>query len=210
MLQMDAEEHLFGGEPSDSDDADYEVMEESDETSSDSFLHIDPEDLQEGVRSERATSSGARGRPRSKLRGKNNYAWSTNLPVRTSDRFIPPEEIIIPQPIGAASALTNIEDFCNLLFDDSILNTIVDSTNKIIEDLIVQRIADERSVETEHHRLDLNEFKAFLAILYHMALWKSSNVDDNMLWSSENEKLQNPFMELDELLYVITGSPQYL
>jgi len=83
MLQMDVEEHLFG-EPSDSDDADYEVMEESDETSSDSSLHIDPEDLQEGVRSERATSSGARGRPRSKLRGKNNYAWSTNLPVRTS------------------------------------------------------------------------------------------------------------------------------
>jgi len=73
-----------------------------------------------------------------------------------------------------------------LLFDDSILNTIIDSTNKIIEDLIVQRIAEERSVETEHHRLDLNEFKAFLAILYHMALWKSSNVDDNMLWSSEN------------------------
>jgi len=87
MLQKDAEEHLFGGEPSDSDDADYEVMEESDEASSDSSLDIDPEDLQEGVRSERAMSLGARGRPRSKLRGKNNYAWSTNLPVRTSGLF---------------------------------------------------------------------------------------------------------------------------
>lgn len=59
-------------------------MKEENEDSSDASSDLDPEDLQEGVRSERAISSAARRRPISKLRGKNNYVWSKNSSARTS------------------------------------------------------------------------------------------------------------------------------
>lgn len=65
-------------------------------------------------------------------------------------------------------------------------NIIIEKTNDKIENFCAQKLAKDEGLETYHHHVDMNEMKAFVGLLYYSARWKTSNVDNASLWSTEN------------------------
>jgi len=77
--------------------------------------------------------------------------------------------------------LTTIEEFWDVLFPQSIIEIIVEHTNKKIEDTCAMLIEEEKDLQTYHNHTSVPEVKAFIAILYYSGLWKSSNVCNKQL-----------------------------
>ncbi|XP_066583594.1 piggyBac transposable element-derived protein 4-like [Prorops nasuta] len=81
--------------------------------------------------------------------------------------------------------LDSLENFWDLLFNQEIIEEIVDSTNKKIEEVSASLLVEERD-QTYHHHTDPLEIRAYIGILYYAGLWKSSKVDNNELWDKTN------------------------
>lgn len=92
----------------------------------------------------------------------------------------------IPGPIGDAANLESIEQFWSVLFNDEMINIIVECTNAHIEDHCAHLMAKNQEIQSYHHQTDAEEMKAFIALLYYSGLWKSHRVDTRKLWSYEN------------------------
>jgi len=87
----------------------------------------------------------------------------------------------MPGPAGEALHAETIEEFWDILFNNEIIQIIVDQTNKKIEDVCVPLVA-----ETYQHYTDVDEIRAYIGVLYYSALWKSCDIDDNRLWDKKN------------------------
>lgn len=160
---------------------------------------LDEEDMQDSVQNERAlasrkrkasgsgnqSSSRPRGRPSNKLYGKNNFAWKTTSAERRSDRVSRGE---VPYEASLADNAVNVdslEDFWDLLFNQEIIDEIVEHTNYQIEKMAATLVAEDRA-QTYHHHTDALEIRAYIGVLYYAGLWKSSKVDNNELWDKRN------------------------
>lgn len=134
---------------------------------------------------ERLNQSRARGRPATKLRGKNGFVWNTTFSTRRSDRQsdILPE--IVPRPAGNALHANTIEEFWSCLFDKKMIDIVVENTNKKIEEECLLLVTENRE-ESYHYHTDEIEMKAYIGVLYYTGLWKSSKVNDNRLWDKKN------------------------
>lgn len=179
VLNEDREDN-FDENSSDEDTGnDFEHTEDSD-YSEESEMYVD---LEEATLEQRLTRP--RGRPVTKLKGKNGFVQDTRLPERRSDRYSDVREAI-PGPADATLNVETIEQFWDLLFNKEIIQIIVEQTNNKIEDVCAHLIVKNK-VETYHHHTDANEIRAYIGVLYFAGLWKSSNVDDNRLWDKNND-----------------------
>ncbi|XP_015122054.1 piggyBac transposable element-derived protein 4-like [Diachasma alloeum] len=192
----------------DDDPSDCEVQSDpgseqnlSDVGDSDSSF-FDEDDLQDAIETERASTSrkrpagknltgaapeksGKRGRPCSKLYGKNKFAWETRIVERRSDRItidaVPYEASLADEAVN----LNSLEEFWDLLLNREIIDIIVQNTNAKIEEVCAPLIAEGRA-QTYHHHTDALEIRAYIGVLYYAGLWKSSHVDNNELWDKKN------------------------
>jgi len=192
----DSEEH----DEEQSDTAsEQDVSSDSNDYQTDDF---DEEDMQDAVENERAkesrkrkanvagnascaSKSHSRGRPSSKLYGKNNFAWETQFAQRRSDRVNIDEVPYEASLANDAVNLDSLENFWDLLFNQEIIEEIVDNTNNKIEDMCASLVAEGRA-QSYHHHTDPLEIRAYIGVLYYAGLWKSSNVDINELWDKKN------------------------
>ncbi|KAL7294239.1 hypothetical protein TKK_0012255 [Trichogramma kaykai] len=133
----------------------------------------------------RLNNSRARRRPITKLQGKNGFCWDTTFSSRRSDRLseILPE--IVLGPAGDAEHACTIEEFWSCLFDENMIDILVQNTNKKIEQESLELVAEDR-IESYHHHTDEIEIKAFIGLLYYTGLWKSTSINDNRLWDKKN------------------------
>ncbi|XP_058810117.1 uncharacterized protein LOC131675225 [Phymastichus coffea] len=166
-----------GTSPSNLDDSADEDFSENDSSDSDS-------DVENVSLAERLSEQRARRRPTTKLKGKNGFVWDTRMPARSSERQSLPAELV-PGPTGDALNASTIEEFFDLLFNNEMIEIIVENTNSKIEEICMPLIVEEK-METYHHPTDVNEIRAYIGVLCYAGLWKSSNVDDNRLWSKAN------------------------
>lgn len=186
-------------------DADYEIRSNSgSEQDASDFDEIDDQDnisaddLQDGVEQRRAKRTRRRGtpdedtpldrrlpgRPRTKLYGKNGFIWETQQGNRHSDRLsILSDEGYEGDLAGAAQELDEIEGFWDLLFNQDMIDIIVERTNARIEEESAEAVGENRN-QTHHHRTDATEIRAFMGLLYHIGQWKSCHVDVHELWDS--------------------------
>jgi len=81
-------------------------------------------------------------------------------------------------------ALKVVYNFQNLLFNKEMRNIIVECTNKQIEDVCAQMVAESATMQTYDHTTCLLEINAFIALLYYSGMWKSNHVDIHKLWSN--------------------------
>lgn len=95
------------------------------------------------------------------------------------------DPVIVPGPTGAASNLETIEEFWDILFNDEIINIIVNHTNNQIEKVCLDIIQQDQDLQTYHHHTDSIEIRAFIGLLYYSGVWKQSNVDNHELWSKK-------------------------
>lgn len=134
-------------------------------------------ELEDAAADQHILGSRARGRPTTKLKGKNGFSWDTRVPQRTSGTCkqcyqstkhgrlrlrktfelytytqytyiftviftsvrvsdIQPE--LIPGPAGEALLAESIDQFWDLLFDEKIIEIIVQHTNDKIEDVFLR------------------------------------------------------------------------
>lgn len=91
-----------------------------------------------------------------------------------------------PGPKNGAENCNEFVEFWNLLFDVEIRTKIVECTNKQIEDVCADLMAQNVVMQTYHHTTDLQEINAFIGLLYYAAQWKSNRVDVKELWSATN------------------------
>lgn len=63
---------------------------------------------------------------------------------------------------------------------------IVECTNKQIEDVCAQMMAEDKPMQTYHHTTDLKEINAFIGLIYYAGQWKSNHVSTVELWSNVN------------------------
>ena len=145
----------------------------------------DDVDMEDASLNERPFQSRARGRPSSKLKGKNGFVWDTRAPSRNSDRLAPAAEPRVPGPKGNALNANTIEEIWSCLFTQDMIDVIVTNTNLKIEDECVMLVADD-GVESYHHHTDDLEIRAYLGISYYAGVWKSADVNDYRLWSKKN------------------------
>lgn len=82
-----------------------------------------------------------------------------------SDRFQRDEESPTPGPKNEASDLGTVEEFWNILFNQEIIDIIVEQTNEKIEDYCAQLIAKDVNIQSYHHHTDVLEIKAFIGVL---------------------------------------------
>lgn len=92
---------------------------------------------------------------------------------------------LIPGPAGDALRVETIEEFWDLLFNNEMIEIIVQHTNEKIDD-VCARLECEGKIETYHHHTDVDEIRAYIGVSYYAGLWKSSNVDVNRLWDKKN------------------------
>ncbi|KAL1513769.1 hypothetical protein ABEB36_003135 [Hypothenemus hampei] len=90
-----------------------------------------------------------------------------------------------PGPTNGAEDCNTIEEFWSILFNECIINVIVTHTNHKIEEHRADLIARGINVQSYHHQTEACEIKAYIGLLYYSGLWKTSNVDDNVLWSKK-------------------------
>lgn len=109
-----------------------------------------------------------------------------NFYFHISARLSGVHEEITPGPVGPAADLNSIEEFWDILFPQSIIEIIVLHTNNVIEAACLEIIKEGKNLQTYHRHTDIPEIKAFIAILYFSGLWKSSQVNNEQLWSKMN------------------------
>jgi len=171
-IEEQASEEIGRGDESDSS-----YSGSSEESSSGDDIEMEDVSL-----NERLLQSAARGRPCSKLKGKNGFTWDTRVPARTSDRFSPP---IVPGPKGNALNANSVEELWSCLFTQDMIDIIVTNTNLKIEEECVNLVAQNKE-ESYHRHTDELEIRAYLGVLYYAGLWKSANVNDHRLWDKTN------------------------
>lgn len=103
-----------------------------------------------------------------------------------ADRINPSLPDFTPGPIADAANCEDIFEFWRVLFNDEIINIIVECTNIQIEEMCANLIAERVKLQTYHHHTDPQEIYALFAILYHSGLWKTHRVDAEKLWSYGN------------------------
>lgn len=133
---------------------------------------------------ESSSKSHRRGHPSTKLYGKNTFAWETRSAERRSDRVTAEEVPYEASLADDAVNLYSLEDFWDLLFNQEIIEMIVDNTNVKIEEVCALLIAEDRA-QTYHHHTNAIEIRAYLGVLYYAGLWKASHVDNNMFWDKK-------------------------
>lgn len=101
-----------------------------------------------------------------------------------SERFSDVRPELIPGPAGDALRAETIEEFWDLLFNNEMIEIIVQHTNEKIED-VCARLECEGKIETYHHHTDVDEIRAYIGVSYYARLWKSSDVDVNRLWDKK-------------------------
>ncbi|XP_032671956.1 piggyBac transposable element-derived protein 4-like [Odontomachus brunneus] len=186
LLKEDREDNVDENFPD--ENSGNNIEEHSEENSNYSESAEDTEmdvDLEEATLEQHLLKSDARGRPSTTLKGKNGFVWDTRAPECRSDRHSDVHPELTPGPADAALNVETIEQFWDLLFNEEIIETIVEQTNNKIEDVCAHLIA-ENKVETYHHHTDVKEIRAYIGVLYFAGLWKSSNIDDNRLWDKKN------------------------
>lgn len=72
-----------------------------------------------------------------------------------------------PGPTKEAENLETLEQFWDILYDEEILNIIVQHTNNKIEEVCLQMIKENLRLHTIHHHITLSELRAFIGILYY-------------------------------------------
>ncbi|XP_033222831.1 piggyBac transposable element-derived protein 4-like [Belonocnema kinseyi] len=179
---MPDDRETFGGEQSE-DEGD-NVSEQS-EFSSKSEPSED-EDLENVTLNQRILEQReqARGRPTTTLRSKNGTKWSTKPRTRVSDRMSTEERN--PGPRNGAENCKNVAEFWELLFNQELRNKIVEYTNKQIQHVCAQMMAEGKAMQTFHYETDLVEMNAFIGLLYYSGMWKASHVSIIELWAKEN------------------------
>lgn len=189
LLLEEPEPEAIDGEPSD-DEFDH-VSEEDEECSdygeSDEGTDSDMEmEVEDATADARTLQSRARGRPTSKVRGKNGYVWHSKVPERRSDRLRGERIHEDVGPKGAASNLQSITEFWSVLFTDEIINIILEHTNNHIEAVCLKIISNGEDLQSYHHHTGAIELRALIGLLYYCGMWKQSNVDSKELWSVDN------------------------
>jgi hypothetical protein len=91
----------------------------------------------------------------------------------------------LPGVKGAARNINSVLGAWSLLFDDTILNTIVECTNKYID-----RIAGNFSRPRDAKHTDFAEIKAFIGILYLTGVYKANHLNLEELWSSRGDGVE--------------------
>lgn len=122
-----------------------------------------------------------RGRPASKLFGKNGFSWSTKPPSRRSDR-INGTENNPARLLEEAIDCEIVEQFWDLLFSSDIIDLIVEHTNIKIEEVSLDYVVQDNA-QSFQYPTDPTEMRAYIGVLYHLGLWKNNHVDKDELWS---------------------------
>ena len=91
----------------------------------------------------------------------------------------------VPGPNGDAKNIDSIENFCDILFNDQMIDIIVEDTNNKIEEVCLKLVAADKA-ESYHHLTDRDEIRAYIGVLYYQGLWKSADVDNDRLWDKKN------------------------
>ena len=174
-------DECFGGRESE-DELDC-ISEDSD---SEFELSDDDSEIDNACLASRLNRSRGRGRPTTKLRGKNGFQWSTRMPTRRSERLCDVQDPSPPELLNEATNCQEIEEFWELLLNNEIFHIIIQNTNNKIEQECLNILNNEQKLQTYHHQTNHNEMKAFIALLYYAGLWKSSHVQTHELWSKES------------------------
>ncbi|XP_056643529.1 uncharacterized protein LOC130449612 [Diorhabda sublineata] len=87
-------------------------------------------DMEDATLDKRLLEARARGRPTSTLKGKDGFKWNTRAPERRSDRVSDVLPAHVPGPNGDAKNLDSIEKFWDILFNDEMIDIMVEHTNK--------------------------------------------------------------------------------
>ncbi|KAJ8953376.1 hypothetical protein NQ318_023493 [Aromia moschata] len=91
-----------------------------------------------------------------------------------------------PGPTNGTENCKNVAEFWELLFNQEIRNKIVEYTNKQIQHVCAQMMAEGKTMQTFHYETDLVEMNAFIELLYYSGMWKASHVSIKELWAREN------------------------
>lgn len=92
--------------------------------------------------------------------------------------------VYVSGPNGDAKNLNCIEQYWEILFNDEMINIIVQHTNNKIEEVCLKLVAADKA-GSYHHLTDSDEIRAYIGILYYQGLWKSADVDNNRLWDKK-------------------------
>ncbi|KAL1513768.1 hypothetical protein ABEB36_003135 [Hypothenemus hampei] len=123
----------------------------------------------------------------SEYRGKSGYIWMLKNSKKNSGNLQSQSDNEHPGPTNGAEDCNTIEEFWSILFNECIINVIVTHTNHKIEEHRADLIARGINVQSYHHQTEACEIKAYIGLLYYSGLWKTSNVDDNVLWSKKQD-----------------------
>ena len=117
----------------------------------------------------------------SKSEGEGKIERSLKIVFVFAGRVSDVSPVYVPGPNGDAQNLDSIEKFWEILFNDEMINIIVQHTNNKIEEVCLELVAADKA-ESYHHLADSDEIRAYIGVLYHQGLWKSADVDNNRLW----------------------------
>ncbi|XP_074112120.1 LOW QUALITY PROTEIN: uncharacterized protein LOC141535859 [Cotesia typhae] len=132
---------------------------------------------------ESSSKSRRGGRPSTKLYGKNRFAWETKSAERRSDRVTANEVPYEASLADDAVNLDSLEDFWDLLFNQEIIEIIVNNTNEKIEEVCASLVAEESRPTT----ITLTLLKLELtSVSYTMLAYGRLAMDNNMLWDKKN------------------------
>ncbi|XP_011707611.1 PREDICTED: piggyBac transposable element-derived protein 4-like [Wasmannia auropunctata] len=171
---------------SDTDDVSYCDDEISEEDMEDEVQNARAKQARMSLSDENNSSRAPqRGRPVTKLYGKNGFVWKTQFAERRSDRMSDVQAEFGAELVGETLNLQKIENFWDLLFTNEMIDLIVERTNLKIERECAEMVAEDK-FESYHHHTDAVEMRAFIGVLYYAGLWKAAHVDVNELWERRN------------------------
>ena len=111
--------------------------------------------------------------------------WSKEKPKQNIRTFSHNIVTKLPGNIGSATTVSSPADAWSLLFDNIIIERIVDCTN-----IYIDKIVDNFQRERDAKRTNVIEIKAFIGLLYLCGVHKSSHVNVRDIWATDGTGLE--------------------